>query len=246
MMRIAICDDDFQLTEFMERLIGDIQNTLEKEIQVSTYYSGESFSTAIEGCCLYDIVLMDIEMSGMNGITAGQKLRANDENDLVQLIYISSHEEYHLQLFDVQPSGFIQKPINPEFFRQKLLSGIQKVMRKQEQGKNRFLPVYQKGQELLIPFRDILYLESSIRRVCIYTTKEDTIKYYGVLNEEEKKLPTSGFIRIHQSYIVNFSSIKQFSNRKIVLINDQELPISEKRSSAVKKGYLNFRGDFIG
>lgn len=61
-------------------------------------------------------------MAGMDGITAGSVLRGNDENDLVQLIYVSSHEEYHLQLFDVQPSGFIKKPIDPELFQQKIIA----------------------------------------------------------------------------------------------------------------------------
>lgn len=74
-------------------------------------------------------------MADMDGIKAGYVLRGNDENDLVQLIYVSSHDEYHLQLFDVQPSGFIKKPIDSEIFKHKLISTIEKVIRKLQQGK---------------------------------------------------------------------------------------------------------------
>jgi len=244
-IHIAVCDDDLLTTELVERLILDTQKSFSEKIDVSIFYSGESFSKAIQSGCPFDIILMDIEMEGMDGIKAGYVLRANDENDIVQLIYISSHEEYHLQLFDVQPSGFIKKPIEPEIFKNKLISTIQKVIRKRQQGKKNLLPVHQKGKEVLVPFRDIMYLESSIRKAFLYT-RNDKIEYYSTLNEEEKKLPVSDFIRIHQSYIVNFYFIKEIYNKKVVLVTGKELPISEKNGASVRKNYLKFRGNLVG
>lgn len=188
---------------------------------------------------------MDIEMGAMDGIKAGYVLRGRDANDLVQLIYISSHEEYHLQLFDVQPSGFIKKPIDPEQFIHKLTSTIHKVIRKQQQGNKNFLHLQQKGKEVLIPFRNIMYLESNKRRVILHALDEQ-IDYYSTLNEEEKKLHPNDFVRIHQSYIVNFYFIKEVSNRSVTLITGEALPISEKYSSKFKKSYLTFRGSLVG
>lgn len=245
MIHIAICDDDLKVTQQIEMLIMDTQHNFAEQIEVYIFYSGESFSNAVRSGCPFDIICMDIEMTGMDGITAGHTLRANDENDAVQLIYISSHEEYHLQLFDVQPSGFIKKPIDTDNFNNKLIPCIHKAIRKRQQGTINFLPVHQKGKEVLVPFRDIMYLESNIRQV-ILNTRVDRIEYYGTLNEEEKKLPIREFIRIHQSYIVNFYFIKEILSRKIILTTGIELPISEKNSSSVRKHYLKFRGDLIG
>lgn len=244
-IQIAVCDDDYSAAESMERLLLDIQNKMDMNIEVSIFYSGESFVKAIGHSCPFDLILMDIEMAGMDGITAGSVLRGNDENDLVQLIYVSSHEEYHLQLFDVQPSGFIKKPIHAELFQQKIISILEKVLRKLQQGKKNFLALQQKGKEIIIPYRDIIYLESNKRRVILHTTY-DQLDYYSTLNEEEKKLAESDFVRIHQSYIVNFMFIKEIRSPSIVLISGEILPISSKYNSAFKKQYLKFRGSLVG
>lgn len=120
MIHIAVCDDDLRTTEFVEALILDTLNNFPEKIEISIFYSGKSFTKAIQNACPFDIIFMDIEMEGIDGIQAGHILRADDNNDLVQLIYISSHEEYHIQLFDVQPSGFIKKPIESLAFKNKL------------------------------------------------------------------------------------------------------------------------------
>lgn len=244
MIRIAICDDDFQITEQIEQLLLLLQRKISKKIEVSIYYSGESFAKAIQDGCPFDIVLMDIEMKGMDGIRAGHVLRADVDNDLVQIIYISNYEQYHLQLFDVQPSGFIKKPFDQGSFQDKLIPAMQRVLRKLQQAKMNFLPIQKKGRELLIPVRDILYLESKARKVLLLTRSEQ-IEYYSTLNEEEQKLHIGCFIRIHQSYIVNLYFVKEINYKKVTLITGKELPISEKKSASVKKKYMQFRGDLL-
>ncbi|WP_143186400.1 LytTR family DNA-binding domain-containing protein [Paenibacillus sp. P3E] len=241
MIHIAICDDDPRAAGLVERLILDNLERFSEKIEVTVYYSGERFVQAMECGSVFDIIFMDIEMRGMDGIAAGHALRADDANDPAQLIYISSYEQYHLKLFDVQPSGFIKKPVLTEPFMNKLIPAVQKAIRIRQQGKQHFLPVQQKGKELLIPFRDIHYLESRIRRISLMT-RDGEIQYYGTLGEEAQKLPARYFIRIHQSYIVNFYSVKEISARKIGLITGDELPVSEKNSIPVRKAYLSFRG----
>lgn len=245
MINIAICDDDLPTTELIERLILDNQKYFPEKIIVSIFFSGESFSKSIENGCPFDIIFMDIEMKKVNGIEAGQKLRVDNENDIVHIIYVSSYEKYHLKLFDVQPSGFIKKPICKDIFNNKLNSIIKKVLNKKAQGKINFLSVEKKGKTILIPFRDIIYFESKTRMIFLFTSKEE-INYYSKLNEEEKKLIGNNFIRIHQSYIVNFYFVKEIFANKVVLVNKKELPISEKKSHFVKMSYLKFRRSIVG
>ncbi|MUG45825.1 LytTR family DNA-binding domain-containing protein [Paenibacillus woosongensis] len=122
---------------------------------------------------------------------------------------------------------------------------IKKAIHKRQEGKKNFLPIHQKGREILVPFRDIVYLESKIRKIHLYT-KDNEIQYYSTLSEEEKKLPFTNFIRIHQSYIVNFHYIREISYKKVFLVTGIQLPISERNSASVKKNYLKFRGSLIG
>lgn len=244
MIRIAVCDDDFQTTEQIEQLLLMLQKNVSEKIEVAIYYSGESFAKVIRDGCPFDIVLMDIEMKGMDGIQAGHLLRSNVDNDSVQMIYISSHEQYHVQLFDVQPSGFIRKPFDQEIFQSKLIPALQRVMAKRQQTTLNFLPIQKQGRELLIPVRNILYLESKARKVLLFTRSEQ-IEYYSTLNEEEQKLRSGRFMRIHQSYIINFYFVKEISYKKVLLVTGKELPISENKSASVKKMYVKFRGDLL-
>ncbi|AIQ36744.1 MULTISPECIES: LytR/AlgR family response regulator transcription factor [unclassified Paenibacillus] len=244
MIHIAICDDDFKTTECIERLIINHPVYRSENIEVSIFYSGESFTKAIQLGCPFDLVFMDIEMKGISGITAGHVLRGDYDNDWVRLIYVSSHEEYHVQLFDVQPSGFIKKPIHNESFEKKLFSMIQQIKVKRQQNQPKLLPVHQSGTKILIPIRNIMYLASDRRKIILQTT-EDQTEYYSTLSIEEEKLPSKQFVRIHQSYLVNFDYIKQIQGKRIVLTSGEELPISDKQSIVVKKSYLQFRGSLL-
>ncbi|WP_157764244.1 LytR/AlgR family response regulator transcription factor [Paenibacillus riograndensis] len=242
MIHIAICDDDPRSAGLMESLILDNRERFSEKIDMSVYFSAERFVEALEQGSIFDIIFMDIEMGGMDGIMAGHVLRADDANDPSQLFYISSYEQYHLQLFDVRPSGFIKKPVGQKSLLDKLIPAVQKAIRIRQQGKQHFLPVQLKGKERLVPLRDIHYLESRIRRISLMT-RDGEIQYYGTLGEEARKLPSGYFIRIHQSYIVNFYSVKEISARRIVLITGDELPVSEKNSIPVRKAYMKFRGN---
>ncbi|WP_340021632.1 LytTR family DNA-binding domain-containing protein [Paenibacillus sp. FSL K6-1096] len=242
MIRIAVCDDEPRAAGEAEVLLLETGQSLKEPVEVSVYYSGERFARALEDGQRFDIILMDIELGGLDGIAAGHLLRADDANDPAQLIFISSHEEYHLRLFDLRPSGFIKKPVDPEDFKRKLTGAIHKTIRTRQQGHTGFLAVQLKNGELRIPHRDIHYLESSIRRITV-VTKQERLQYYGKLGEAAGKLPDSYFVRIHQSYIVNFYSIRAISATRILLITGCELPVSAKYSQAVRQAYLRFRGE---
>ncbi|WP_238652363.1 LytR/AlgR family response regulator transcription factor [Paenibacillus piscarius] len=242
MIRIAVCEDEPRTAGEAESLLLETGKHLNEPVDVSLYYSGERFARALQDGERFDIILMDIELGGLDGIAAGHLLRADDANDPAQLIFISSHEEYHLQLFDLRPSGFIKKPVAPEDFTRKLTGAIHKTIRTRQQGQTGFLPVQLKSGELRISYRDIHYLESSIRRITL-VTREERLQYYGKLAEEARKLPDSHFVRIHQSYIVNFYSIRAISAKRILLITGCELPVSAKYSQAVRQAYLRFRGE---
>lgn len=243
MIHIAICDDNLSDTERIEEQLLLLQSKFTEKLEINVFYSGESFCRAIDDNCPFDIVLMDIEMNGIDGITAGKKLRADDENDLVLLLYISSYDNYFRQLFDVQPYSFIEKPINSNEFYDKLEKAINKTLRRRQDGKRQVLPICQRNSEVLIPFHKILYLESRIRKICLFTT-DGMIEYYSTLNKEEQKL-SNQFIRTHQSYIVNLHHVKIVASEGITLVNNIIIPISSSRKSSVKNHYMEYRRNFF-
>ncbi len=244
MINIAICDDNIPFTEYIETKLLQLQPSCTEKIMTTIFYSGESFCKSIETNCVFDIVLMDIEMEGIDGIKVGEFLRAEDENDKVFLIYISSHDTYWKQLFDVQPYAFLEKPLNEVVFYEKIKKVFQKIQMLRSEGKRNVLPIQQNGHELLIPMKKILYLESNIRKVTAYAL-EETFEYYSTLNKEEKKLDSKEFIRTHQSYIVNLRYARKITNEGIILINNIEIPVSYSRRTNIKKTYIEYRRNYF-
>ncbi|WP_058302943.1 LytR/AlgR family response regulator transcription factor [Gorillibacterium timonense] len=244
MIPIAICDDNLPDTERIEELLLQLQPRFAERIETNIFYSGETFCEAIKDHCPFDIVLMDIEMKGMDGIMAGQKLRSSDDNDTVLLLYISSHDSYYRELFDVQPFAFLDKPIRRDEFSVQLEKAILKTIRRRQEGKRKVFSVSQKGRELLLPLKSLLYFESKIRKIHLHTT-EGIIDYYGVLNEEELKLPVPDFVRTHQSYLVNLRYVKEVTSESLILVNNSAIPVSGSRRSAVKDAYLAYRRNFF-
>lgn len=244
MIHTAICDDNISFTEYIETILLQVQSLYEMRINISIFYSGESFCKAIEKSCSFDIVLMDIEMEGMNGVRAGEILRSEDDNDKVYLIYISNHDTYWKQLFNVQPYAFLEKPLEDTVLIDKINKLIKKILVLRNEGKRKVLPIKLNGQEVLIPLNKIMYLESQIRKVTVYTVDE-IIEYYSTLNKEENKLDSKEFVRTHQSYIINLRFAKKITNEYIILLNNTEIPISNGRKGRIKNAYLEYRRNYF-
>ena len=245
MIRIGICDDNTADAGRIETLLLEIQKNYE-DFSINIFYSGEKFCKEIKECCPFDIVFMDIEMGDLDGITVGEYLRANDENDAVLMIYISSYDDYFYRLFDVQPYSFISKPIDENEFFTKVNKAVNKVVARHEVDEGvKFLPVSLKGKEVLFPMKQILYLESRLRKIYLHTLDNKITTYYGTLNDEENKFSLDNFVRTHQSYIVNLNYVKEFTSDEIILINNSVVPISSRRRQAFNEAYLEYRRNYF-
>ena len=83
---------------------------------IEIFYDGASLERIYEKGDRFDIIYLDIEMSGKNGIEAAKSIRRLDRD--VLLIYVSSYETYFMQLFEVEPFRFIKKPIKETEFEE--------------------------------------------------------------------------------------------------------------------------------
>lgn len=92
-----------------------------------------------------------------------------------------------------------------------------------------------------VPITKIIYLESQRWSVIIHT-EDENFKIVSKLGEEEKRLTAHGFIRIHQSYLINMQYIKKFLSDKVFLKDQEEpLPVSRKYKDEAKKAHLDYQ-----
>ena len=240
MLRIAICDDDIRFTSKLEDIL--IQESRKKGIksEIDVFFDGEGLVNSISNGEHYEIILLDIEMEKMDGITTAKNIRSIDKTALI--IYISGYDEYLKELFEVEPFRFISKPLNVNKFKEYCASAIKRV---EEQSENFEFSFNRENKRVLL--NDIVYFESVGRTIKIHMCNGNEELYYGKMNKIEKELQNcrNHFIRIHQSFLINYAYIKKMTFSEIVIaFNETELVmgISEDRRPFVRKNICEIAG----
>lgn len=241
-MNIAICDDDRPLTGNVEKLLHDAASEQGIDVNCEIFFDGSSLIKAVtERQMRFDLVYLDIEMEDMNGIQTALALR---ETELpILIIYMSGHEEYLKELFTTEPFRFLPKPIEDAAFRSIFFSACERI---RKQG-GYFTFSYKKVCHR-IPYDKITCFESNGRIVTIHTaetgkgnTGPPPDQLYGKINEIEKQIAARNgrFLRIHQSFLVNFDYIKSISATEVRMFDGRRLQISEDRRKEVQARFLS-------
>lgn len=231
MMKIAVCDDDDAIVRCLSNYISNICNEVHVDVEIEPYHSAKNLIAKFAPKDSYDIIFMDIEIDEVNGIEAARRLRALGMDTI--LIFVSSYDKYLMELFEVEPFRFIKKPVQAEEFRKIFMKAIERV-----QKTNGFFEFKQKHQIGRIPYRDILYFESQQRQIILHTL-QGSMTFYGKLNDvEECVKEKTMFLRIHQSFLINFMFVKSFQMKQVVLLNNVTLNVSEDRQRKVKDQYF--------
>lgn len=237
---MAICDNDEGATFQIEELI---ESTYEKhgvEMEIDVYYSGEKLAEAISQGKMYDIIYLDIQMGGLDGLAVGKYIRKMELDSII--VYISEYIEYIESVFEVEAFEFIRKPVSNEKFMLTLKRALNRLDQKQY-----FFDCKYKNYWIRIPIKDIVYFESSGRKINIHLKDNKMEIFNGKLDNVEIKLSNSPslFLRIHKSYLVNLSYIRAISGKKARLINELVLTISDDRKDNVRKQYVKCLGEDI-
>jgi DNA-binding LytR/AlgR family response regulator len=241
MLRFAICDEDATSAGGLESLLLALNPLYHQTFDISVFFSGESFLQYLGGHSeIFDIVIMNMETGGYSGVEAGRRLRQDAANDHTLLVFTSENREHLSCIIDLHVFCFLQKPVAAGEFNEKLGNAIESILRKRllpEEFPN--LIVHKNRREIQVPFTSIVCLESRARQIHLYTPRGELV-YYGVLGEEEKKLPAGLFARVHKSYIVNFSFIENIAAKELTLRNGRRFAISGRHREEVKAAYRVF------
>lgn len=234
MIRIAVCEDEQIL---LERLTGHIKNILNKH---SVIFSIEAYTNGnvLLSRGTFDIVFLDIAMKPLNGLTLAKKLRARGDES--KLIFITAHQQYAIDAYDVQAFHYLVKPVDMNKLEAVLLQLCSSLKDEYKHA----IAIRQGTSVIRVPFEQILYLEVINRKIYLHK-KEESFPFYGKLDELEPALPDT-FFRCHRSYIVNFDHVQHYKKEEIWLDNEHAVPLSRRRYQAFGLAfmyYLKKRGD---
>lgn len=234
MYRIGICDDDKILCSELEEQIFHISKELALKVEIDVWYSGESIQKDLDKGVQFDLIFLDIELAKKNGIEVGRFIRNELEDMQTHIVYISSKQNYAMQLFKVQPLDFLIKPITEEQLKEVLTRSI-------NQKRNHAVYfVYHKGSTYFrVLLSDVVYFMSMDKKIRI-VTKNGREEFYGKLKEIAKQLP-GYFVTIHQSYIVNQDFISEYSYEMVKMIDGEELNISKPYRKEIRERIKQYR-----
>jgi two-component system LytT family response regulator len=198
-----------------------------------------------------DLIFLDIQMPKLTGF---EMLEILDDPPVI--IFTTAFDQYALKAFEVNAIDYLLKPFSEERFSEALVKAIKMIKsvppKKQKLAelvntggkRNEFLDrvVIKQGQKIsIVPVDDISYIEAQDDYTMLYTgkgnfLKQKTMKYY------DENLNPAEFIRIHRSYFVKLSSVKQIElfekeSYRVILHDGKQLPVS-------KSGYQNLKETF--
>jgi len=223
---IAVVDDEKVIREHICSLI----EKQKPESRMESYATGEELLASGKR---FDIVFLDIQMEGMNGIEAARRLRDRQEDAV--LIFITGIKEYVFEALDLYAFHYLLKPVDEDKFMEVLDRAFMEAGKRKEREW-----LFIKTRNLTIDQADILYIESRAKKLEIHTAgAKEPIEIYAAMDELEGQLGGS-FYRCHRAYIVNMAHITEYDNESITLTNGDRVYLTKKKYGEFVKAYMCF------
>ena len=226
MYHIAICDDNPKFCCLLENYLEETACELHAHFDVEVFWNAEDFLNDKEK--VFDLIFLDINLSGISGIELGNRIRSRFENSSTEIVFLSGDDKYAMQLFKIRPMDFLIKPVQKQD-----IFGVMKEYIALDAKKKRFLEYSMGKQVFRIDTAQILYFQSMGRKVCIRRTRGEDLFFYEKLSALTKRLEADMFWTIHKSYIVNLHYVTLFCPDCVVLTTGEKLPVSQSMRKEV-------------
>ena len=229
-MRIAICDDNKADVARIKHIISEFYEEYKLPVpEIDEYYSGDSLLSDPQK---KDLVFLDIEMPGQDGICTGRKLLERDRS--IILIMVTSFGEYLDDAMRINVFRYISKPIDSKRVKRNLADALNAYNVRSEKE----IIIDSPGESISLNSSDILMIEFDNRKVKIHTIGE-TIPSTLSLQEWKEKLPESLFYQCHRSFIVNLSHIRKILSDKIIMDKEgTEAYLTKRKHSEIKRLWM--------
>lgn len=229
--RVAIVDDSVKDAEFVKGILNSWAQEWQASIQAEVFPSAETFLFRYAEDKDWDILLLDIEMGAMDGVTMAKRVR--QDNEAVQIVFITGFADYISEGYEVSALHYLMKPVKQD----KLFAVLDRAVAAIQKAE-RVILLPMGGEMLRLPISQVQYVEAFSHTVAI-VTGADTIQVKMPISEVEKLLD-EGFIRCHRSYLVGLKHIARLSKTEVILDNGKLLPLSRGAAATVHKEFVSY------
>ena len=232
MISIAIVEDEEMYAKQLQQFLHQYEEENKEMFDITVYSDGDQIVNKYKS--QYDIILMDVEMKFMDGMSAAEEIRKVDTE--VVIIFITNMAQYAIKGYAVGALDYVLKPVPYFAFSQQLQKAVNQLAKRTRH----YLAVPVDGGMRRLDAATIYYIESEGHRVHFYTEDGD-FSAPGALKVLEEKLTGRLFARCNSGYLVNLAQVSGVQ-QNTVQVGPHELQISRPK----RRAFLAALADYIG
>ena len=231
MIRIALVEDDPGYRKELSGYLKEYEKESGERFRITEFSDGDEIAEHYSAD--FDIILMDIEMTFMDGMTAAEKIRELDHE--VVILFITNMPQYVMKGYQVDALDYVLKPISYYAFSQRIDRALSRMRRRQK----KYLSIPVKNGMQKLDASQILYVEVLDHDLMFHTAGE-CVMSKGSLSELEECLTPENFFRCNKGYLVNLEYVEEIRNNDI-RVGEDWLQVSRSK----KKAFLDALNNYI-
>jgi DNA-binding LytR/AlgR family response regulator len=232
---IAVVEDSAQDRAVLDSYLEKYQQEKNCHFQITYFSDGDEIALGYKGG--YDLILMDIEMTFLDGMSAAEEIRRADPEVLI--IFITNSPQYAIKGYAVQALDYILKPLSYYAFCQRMNHVRELLGRRQKH----FLTVPCAGGVQKLDASDIYYVEICDHDL-LFHTKQGEVHSTGSMRDVEQKLPPENFFRSSKAYLVNLEHVDGIQDEDAI-VNGDRVQISRAKRKAFWAALNHYMGETI-
>lgn len=233
MIRVAVVEDEEQYREEFLSYLKRYEKESGQHFRISVFTDGDEITEDYQAD--YDLILMDIAMQFMDGMTAAEKIRRLDSEAVI--IFITSTPQFVMRGYAVDALDYVLKPINYFAFSQRIDRAISRMGKR----RRRYISVPVKGGIQKLEVSQLRYVEVQDHDL-VYHTARGSVLTRGTLAEAEELLGTEQFFRCSKCYLVNLEYVDGIQNFDILMDNTR-IQVSRARKKPLMDALNNYMNE---
>lgn len=235
MYKAALVEDEQEIRSFLSKTLTEQFQKQGVSVAIDSFSSGERFLTVFQEHYHYDMIFLDIEMEGMDGIEVCRQIRAMTHNALV--VFISNKESLVFQTFEVQPFRFIRKSHYLEALP-RLVDALTEQLNSLAPDLIQICEPFT-GDIYSFDASQLRYVEAQ-RKYCRIVAADSEVMVQCPFKTLEELLLPRQFVKTHRSYLVNLRHIFRIGKTFLTLTDQTEIPVSRSQMDTVRQQLLRF------
>lgn len=234
MIKIGLCDDEPKILEVIKRQVESCLNKIQLQYRIYDFDNSKALWYEIEDGAFFDIILLDIEMPGLDGMKLAKRI--HDYLPEALLIFVSAHRKYVFDSFKLDVFRFIPKDQIDNRLDEAVLDAVHKI----QQNESSCYIVQNRTGIAKIPLSSIVKITRDGKNIVIVTEKGEEYYMRKSLAEALADLPSTDFDMVVRGTICNLAQIIRIDEDGILLKNGERLPLVRGKVLELKEKVKNY------